>query len=367
MLTAEDGQTSIDEVRRGLEQALSGGPGLAVLPAGPPPWRRALTRAVRPAREVDGAVVVATSGSTGAPVGVVLGADAVTFSAQAVSARLGGRGSWVLALPLTHVAGLMVLARGVVGDGAVVGLDGGWSSALSRLPRGRRYAAIVPTQLRRLLVQQPQVLAELDAVLVGGAGVDDVLREQAEAAGVRLVESYGMTETCGGCVHDGRPLPGVQADVDPGGRVRLAGPMLASAYRRPERDEAVTTDGWFTTSDLGRWRDGRLTVLGRADDVVATGGVSVSLSAVDALLAGHPALADVAAVGVPDEEWGTRVVAVAVPAAGQSPTLESLRRFVAARAEPAYLPRQLVLTDDLARPAPGKVNRARLARLVEGR
>lgn len=366
VLTSGGGQAAIDDVRRGLELALSGGPCMTVLPSGPPTWRDALTRVVRPDRPAEAGVVAATSGSTGTPVGVVLGADALRFCAEAVNARLGGAGGWVLALPLTHVAGLMVLARAVVGDGAVVGTDDGWADALERLPSPPRYTALVPTQLRRLLDEQASMLAALDAVLVGGAGVDETLRERAEEAGVRLVESYGMTETCGGCVHDGLPLPGVRVNLDGTGRIRLAGPMLATAYRRAERDEPVSTDGWFTTSDIGRWHDGRLDVVGRVDDVVTTGGVSVSLSAVDALLAGHPALADAAAVGVPDVEWGTRVVAVAVAAAGESPTLESLRRYVAERAEAAYVPRQLVLTDDLARPAPGKLNRAHLARLVEG-
>jgi O-succinylbenzoic acid--CoA ligase len=367
VLTADDGQAPLDRLRGGVEQALSSGPGLAVLPAGPPAWRETLTRAVQPAREVADGLVVPTSGSTGSPVGVVLSADAVRWSAQSVNDRLGGPGSWLLALPLTHVAGLMVLARAVVADRAVVAVTRGWADAVERLPAGARYTAVVPTQLRRLLQTEPTVLAGLDAVVVGGASLSPSLRERAERAGARVIDSYGMTETCGGCVHDGRPLPGVDVQIGPEGRVLLAGPMLATAYRRPGADEPVAPDGWFATSDVGEWHVDRLRVTGRLDDVVTTGGVSVSLAAVDELLAQYPGFADVAAVGVPDDEWGARVVAVAVPAPGEAPTLESVRGFVAGRAEPAYVPRQLVLVNDLERPAPGKINRARVGRLVEGR
>lgn len=357
----------LQAVRLAVEQALSSGPGLAVLPAAPAAWNATLRRAVHPDRGLDSGLALPTSGSTGSPLGVALSAQAVRWSADAVNARLGGPGSWVLALPPTHVAGLMVLARAVVGDRPVVTTRRGWREALERLPSGPRYTSVVPTQLRRVLDDDPDVLARLDAVVVGGAGLDDAVRRRAEQAGVRLLDSYGMTETCGGCVHDGRPLPGVDVRIGEGGRVMLAGPMLATAYRRDEGDEPVAPDGWFATSDLGEWRDGRLRVVGRVDDVVTTGGVSVSLAAVDALLMQHPDLADAAAVGIADDEWGTRLVAVAVAAPGRTPTPASVRDFVAARAEPGYVPRSVVIVDDLQRPAPGKVNRHRLAHLVEGR
>ena len=367
VLTAAEDASTLDRVRRGMQRALDGGPAITVLPASPPRWRDTLIKAVRPERRVDGGMVVPTSGSTGHPVGVVLGSDAVRWAAEAVNERLGGPGSWVLALPLTHVAGLMVLARAVVGSHPVVAVGEDWSRALDELPGGNpRYTSLVPTQVRRLLEEQPDVLARFDAVLVGGTALGQPLRARAQARGVRLVESYGMTETCGGCLHDGVPLPGVDVRLDGTGRVALAGPMLASAYRRADADEPVATDGWFTTSDIGGWHEGRLQLYGRVDDVVATGGVSVSLSAVDALLAAHPDLADAAAVGLPDAEWGTEVVAVAVPTPGRDPTLASVRSFMAERAEPAYVPRRLVLVDDLARPGPGKVNRHRLATLAEG-
>ena len=365
-LTTRTDRRPLADLRRDVHAALTSGPALAVLPDAPVAWQATLRRAVRPDRPVPGpGLVVPTSGSTGTPVGVVLSAAAATWSARRVNDRLGGPGGWVLALPPTHVAGVMVLARAVVADSPVVAASDGWAAALRQLPPGRRYTALVPTQVRRLLRTQPDVLAAFDAVLVGGAGLDPALRTRAARVGARLVESYGMTETCGGCVHEGRPLPGAAVRVAADGRIALAGPMLASAYRTQADDEPVSVDGWYTTGDLGQWHDGALTVLGRADDVVVSGGVSVSLAQVDALVSEHPELADAAAVGQPDDEWGTRVVVAAVPVPGCTPTLASVRAFVADRAEAAYVPRELVLLDDLGRPAPGKVDRAGLAQRLE--
>ncbi len=359
------GPGSLPQVSEAVAAALSGGPAVGVLPDGPPAWTASVRAALHPQRPVADGLVVPTSGSTGAPVGVLLGAAAVRWSAAAVVARLGGPGAWLLALPPTHVAGLMVLARALVPGGSLHAVTGSFTDAVAAMPPGRRYTALVPTQARRLLDDDPATLAALDAVLVGGARLDDRLRSRAESVGVRLVESYGMTETCGGCVHDGQPLPGVDVRVDDAGAIALAGPMLATGYRRDAGDDPVAADGWFATHDLGEWSDDRLRVMGRDDDVVISGGVSVPLPAVDALLAEHPDLADAVAVGVADAEWGTRVVAVGVARAGCTPTLAGVRAFVAQQAEPAYVPRGLVLVDDLGRPAPGKVDRAAIAARLE--
>jgi len=352
------GSGALPTLTRAVADALAGGPGVGVLPAGPRAWQQSIEAALHPQRRVADGLVVPTSGSTGAPVGVLLSASAVRWSARAVVARLGGPGAWLLALPPTHVAGLMVLARALVCDAPVHEVGGSFTDTVAAMPTGRRYTALVPTQVRRLLDDESDALAAFDAVLVGGAGLDARLLARAQAAGVRLVESYGMTETCGGCVHDGLALPGVHVRVSDVGAIALSGPMLADGYRRGHRDEPLTVDGWFATHDVGEWSEGRLRVLGRDDDVVTSGGVSVPLPAVDALLAEHPDLADAVAVGLADPEWGTRVTAVAVPRPGVTPTLAGLRAFMAERAEPAYVPRDLVLVDDLRRPAPGKVDRA---------
>jgi O-succinylbenzoic acid--CoA ligase len=360
---------SHEQVRRAIADALEGGAPVAVLPAGPPAWQQAIRAALMVERPTQAALVVPTSGSTGRPRGVTLRTGAVTYAASQVVDLLGGPGSWLLALPLTHVAGLMVLARAVVSQTPVVATPASLDPAAVRdcleAMSGRRYTALVPTQLHRLLEEDPGVLRSFDAVLVGGAALPTRLAERAARARVRVVESYGMTETCGGCVYDGVPLPGVRVAASDG-RLAIAGPVLASSYRDPCGDVPVAGDGWFVTHDLGSVVDGRVSVSGRVDDVVTTGGVSVPLGAVDALLAEHPALADAVAVGVDDPEWGTRIVAVAVPRPGARPTLADVRSFVAEHVEPAAVPARLVLVDDLERPAPGKVDRRALAARVAG-
>jgi O-succinylbenzoic acid--CoA ligase len=151
-----------------------------------------------------------------------------------------------------------------------------------------------------------------------------------------------MTETAGGCVYDGRPLDGVQVRVDDGG-VRLAGPMLASGYRLdPEGTAEAFSGGWFATRDAGVLEpDGRLTVTGRLDDVVVTGGVNVAPTAVEAALRLHPDVADAVVFGRPDDEWGQRVVAAVVPAPGRSPELAALRAWVTERLGAPAAPREL--------------------------
>jgi o-succinylbenzoate---CoA ligase len=349
---------------------------LSVLPVGPDAWRATLRVAVRPDRPVPDEVAVAlpTSGSTGGPAGVLLGAAPLRWTATSMTRRLGGAGSWVLALPVTHVAGLMVLVRALVTGSAVVPVDlrpgfrpEAFAAAADRLPPGRAYTSLVPTQLARLLDAGETAVAALrrfDAVLLGGAAASADLLARAAAAGVVVATSYGMTETCGGCVVDGRPLPEVGVALDDSGRIRLAGPMLATARRRGDRD--VPIGPWWDTADAGRWDGDRLVVLGRLDDVVLCGGVSVPLGQVDALLAACPDLRDAVAVGVADPTWGTRIDAIGVPRdPHRPPTLEQVRAFVAARAEPAFVPHRLVLVDRLPRPAPGKIDRPAARRLAE--
>lgn len=360
-----------DTARCAIAAMLDGGPAVAVLPQGPAPWRAAAERAVRPDRPTDAGLVVPTSGSTGDPVGVVLGAEAVRWSAEQTAARLERPAGWVLALPLTHVAGLMVLARAVVSRALVararpdVRLADALHAAADRLTaRGSPTTAtsLVPTQVRRLLAEDPSALRRFDRVLVGGAALDASTRGQADDEGIRVVTSYGMTETCGGVVHDGLPLPGASVSLDAQGVVSVDGPMLATSYREPLRDEPLSRP--FVTHDVGRWVAGRLTVTGRSDDVVLSGGVSVPLPAVDALLSGHPAVADAAAVGLPDDEWGTRIVALVVASGPLDP--DDVRAYVARRAEAAYVPAEVVVVDALPRPSPGKLNRAALAARAQG-
>jgi O-succinylbenzoic acid--CoA ligase len=333
-------------------------------------------------------VVVTTSGSSGTPKGVLLAASALLASASATHDRLGGPGRWLLALPAQHVAGVQVLVRSLVSrtEPAVLDLGGGFTAegfaaAAAAMPPGRRYTALVPTQLVRLLDAADggedaglRELARFDAVLVGGAGTPARVLERAADAGVRAVTTYGASETCGGCVYDGVPLDGVRVrldDLPEGGRVLLGGPTLARGYRGGDPDGAFVVDAegdrWWRTADAGRLDGSRLTVLGRLDEAVLTGGATVLPSAVEAALLSVPGIAQAAVTGVDDPEWGRRVVAAVVPAPGApAPTLDDVRALVAARLGPWAAPRQLLVLDAMPLIGVGKPDRAAVARLAAG-
>lgn len=284
-------------------------------------------------------LVIETSGSTGRPKRVMLSRDAMRASALATVARLGGPGTWELNLPPTYVAGVQVLYRNIVAPGP------------------RRYLSLVPTQLVRRASDAS--LRHYDAVLVGGGPLDPRVRRAAEEFGIRVVQTYGMSETCGGCVYDGVPLDGVAVKISAEGEVLVAGPVLFDGYEgEPDRTAAVLENGWLRTNDLGRLdEDGRLQLLGRVDDVIISGGVKVPPVAVARLLSAHPTVEAVEVVGVPDVEWGERVVAVVVGSA----SLDELRDLVSPR---SWAPRQLVLVDAFPLLDNGKVDRRALRELV---
>jgi O-succinylbenzoic acid--CoA ligase len=231
------------------------------------------------------------------------------------------------------------------------------------------------------------------AVLIGGAALDPGTRERARAAGVRVVTTYGMSETAGGCVYDGVPLDGVTVELDPDGRILLGGPTLASGYLCPDgtlataasgegtgatqtddptptgSDSSLTPEvafdrGRFRTGDLGRWREGRLEVLGRADDVIVTGGEKVAPAAVERVLAAQPGVRAACVTGLPDAEWGQIVVAAV---AWDTPgTAEALRGAVRAALGRAAVPRRVVAVAEIPLRGIGKPDRAAVARLVTG-
>jgi o-succinylbenzoate---CoA ligase len=355
---------SLDAVRA----ALSGTTPLAVLPDGPPAVVEAALRVLRPEEPLEAGadLAVVTSGSTGNGRAVLLPAAALEASAAATHARLGGPGSWLLALPVSAIAGLQVLCRSILSGSppAVLGKGEPLADAVRRMPAGRRYTALVPTQLRRFLDEEPDGLRSLDAVLVGGAATDAGLLARAWREGVPVVTTYGMTETAGGCVYEGEPLDGVRVRVTDG--VELAGPTLALGYRLdPVATEAAFAGGWFRTRDAGALdADGRLTVTGRLDDVVITGGVNVAPAAVEAALREHPDVADAVVFGRPDPTWGQRVVAAVVPAPGATPELPALRDWVADRLGRPAAPRQLHVLRALPLLHTGKPDRRAVAALT---
>jgi O-succinylbenzoic acid--CoA ligase len=297
--------------------------------------------------EPGDALVVATSGTTGEPKGVVLTHDAVAASATATSARLGVRPGdhWLACLPLAHVGGLSVVTRAMVTGTPLTVLPGFDPAAVEQAAlAGATLVSLVATALARI---EP---ARFRTIVLGGA-----------PAPVRLptnvVTTYGLTETGSGVVYDGRPLDGVEVRVDDDGEIHLRGPMLLRAYR--DGRDPKDADGWLATGDLGeRGADGRLIVHGRRGDLVITGGENVWPDAVEAVLAGHPSVAEVVVAGRADGEWGQRVVAFVVPAPSTPlPDLDALRGWVKERL-PAYAaPRELVLVEEIPRTALGKPRR----------
>ena len=352
------------------------GASAAVAPLPIDPVERAATLAMlrpeEPVTESDAGAVVVTSGSTGEPKGVVLSRAAIVASAEATHQRLGGPGDWLLALPTHYVAGFMVLARTLVAGTKVhhVGRDlHGVPDALERTSRPS-YLSVVATQLSRALADPTlaAALARVDTVLLGGGPAPDSLLSRARAGGIRVVTTYGMSETCGGCVYDGRPLDGVTVGIGERETVSLAGPMVFSGYRlRPDLTSAVLDGDRFRTSDRGRWHDGRLEVLGRLDDVVVSGGLNVDLGAVER--AARPwaerRSGTVAVVGVPDREWGTAVIAVTdvLPddrVDDPERQLAELRADLARSLPPHALPKRLVHRNPIPRTEGGKIDRHRL-------
>jgi o-succinylbenzoate---CoA ligase len=340
------------------------------------------------------AVVVGTSGSTGTPKGVELSAAALRYSARASLDRLGARPGerWLCCLPATHVAGLAVLVRSLVSGTEPVLAER--ADAATVAGSGCAHVSLVPTQLQRLLHDvpgsgPPAPLAGFSSVLLGGAAAPAGLLAAAQDAGVPVVTTYGMTETCGGCVYDGIPLNGVRVEVrGESGRIWIGGPVLFSGYRPPggpggyggagsppvrggvrgvvPPDEGVVPpDGvssWFRTGDLGRLdSSGRLTVRGRADDVINTGGHKVVPGEVAAALQTCPGVRDVAVVGQPDPEWGERVIAVVVPGDPEDPpTLELLRLHVRQRLPRYAAPSRVVMLDAVPMLPSGKHDIVRL-------
>ncbi len=321
----------------------------------------------------DTALVVPTSGSTGQPRLALLSPPALTASADATHTALGGPGRWLLALPTTHIAGLQVLVRSlrsgqdpVVVDSANSFTAAAFVQAVSSLDKAEselpHYTALVPTQLQRLLDDGAGVEAlwELDAVLVGGAAVPAALLDRARDAGVTVVRTYGMTETCGGCVYDGVPLPGVDVAITTDGHVRIAGPVLFDGYLDDPNPSVV--DGWFITSDIGRLVDGVLQVDGRADNVIVTGGVNVPAEAVERAMLASAEIEAAIVVGVPDDEWGERVVAMVT--AAEAIELDDVREGLHSVLPAPWIPREVVTLEALPMLASGKPDRAAVRRLA---
>lgn len=255
------------------------------------------------------AVLVSTTGSSGANQEIALSASALLASAKSANKYLGAKfgQTWSLLLPLTHVAAVNVLVRSLELGTIPVNLIG-HSGDFPKVD----YTAIVPTQLYNALngdVRLLKHLQEAQAVLVGGAALNSELADQAATAGINVVTTYGMTETSGGCVYNGEPLEGVEIAITGSGYVKILGPVLASNL-------VLDAQNWFVTSDLGELNNGRLKVIGRGDDVVISGGENISLSEIEGAISQSFASFEFAAFAVSSDKWGQElhVASVNVPA-----------------------------------------------------
>jgi o-succinylbenzoate---CoA ligase len=310
----------------------------------------------------DTALVIATSGSTGQPKGTELSAGALLASARASLRRTGaGPGErWLCCLPTFHIAGIQVLVRSLLAGAAPV-VDGRLEPG-ALAASGCAHVAVVPTQLRRLVDARAD-LSAVRTILLGGAAAPAGLLAAARAAGGRVVTTYGMSETSGGCVYDGMPLDDVSVDIGPGGRIRIAGPVLFSGYRlRPDLTAQARDGRWFVTSDLGTiGPSGKLLIRGRADDVIITGGEKVVAAEVEAALGSCAGVREAVVVGRPDPEWGELVTAVVVPADPSAPPpLVDIRAHVRDRLPTCAAPAALLLVPEIPLLPSGKPDRAAL-------
>jgi O-succinylbenzoic acid--CoA ligase len=262
--------------------------------------------------EAKTAVVVTSTGSTGANMEILLSAGALLASAKAANKFLGANfgETWSLLLPLTHIAAVNVLVRSLEIGTIPVNLIGHFGE----YPKVD-YTAIVPTQLFNALNGDDRLLKHLQsakAVLVGGAALTYELQEQATSAGIKVVTTYGMSETSGGCVYNGVPLEGVQVAISDAGFIKISGPVLANNL-------ALDSQNWFVTSDLGELADGRLVVLGRGDDVIISGGENISLSEIESAISQSFANFEFAAFSVSSDKWGQELHIAAVNATAEFP------------------------------------------------
>ncbi|MGW9111623.1 AMP-binding protein [Microbacterium sp. NPDC055683] len=359
------------DLLRALRAALGAGPAVALGGAEVPDEVPAGT-----------AVVLTTSGSTGVPKSVVLSRHALTSSALATAARIGS-GRWLLPLSGSYIAGVQVLVRGLVQGEEPAVVSGRFSAAAfahaangMHSTRGGvavpRFTSLVPAQLQTLLEAAEhdravqRAIAGFEAILVGGQALPVAVRERAAALGARIVRTYGSTETSGGCVYDGVPLDGVRVEaVD--GELRIAGPTLADGYLDEELTARVfPTDGdgarWYRTGDAGAVDDGFVSVTGRIDNVLVSGGVNVSLDRVERVVRELPGLEEAVVVAAPHERWGETPVVVCEN--GDERSLAAVRTAVEAALGKPARPSRVVVVGALPRLASGKPDRRAIRALV---
>lgn len=315
--------TDVASVYEHLQRALSGE--LALIIDDPRATQLSSTTKAQLTEAPDGtALIIHTSGTTGSPKSVALSAVALRASAEATAKRLGGHGQWVLALPLSFIAGAQVLVRSVVaGTEPVVVAEGpfdaeSFAQAVDQLTHDTKYSALVPVQLARVVdacENNPDIarsIQQLDAILIGGQALDSHLRQRAQKCGLTIIHTYGSSETAGGCVYDGVPLDGVEVEIDPeDNTIAVSGTVLAQGYLGDDRrtaDVFQIRNGkkWYVTEDTGVLDKGILTVGGRRDRTIISGGIKIDLDSLESLVRRKYKDVEAHAVYIPDSEWGSR-------------------------------------------------------------
>lgn len=312
------------------------------------------------------AFIVETSGSTGTPKRIELSVAAALAGAQASAERLGGSGQWLLALPINYVAGLNVLIRSAVAETQPVMMNTSVTFTAEAFVRHttmlrdeKKFTSLVPTQLSRLAIAAEQdqsvlnALRAYDAILVGGQATAPQLLESLRELGANVVETYGSAETFGGVVYDGKPLPGIAVSINSNSRIELSSPTLANEF---------AAIGKLVMSDLGEIVDGKLRVLGRADRVLISGAVKVSLDRVEAVARDVGGVVEVAATAIEDSEWGQRVAIVYV---GSPEVSDEIAQRLADDLGPAAKPLRIMRADRVPKLTNGKHDLQAIKQLFE--
>jgi O-succinylbenzoic acid--CoA ligase len=308
--------------------------------------------------EPEISLVVETSGSTGEPKLVAISTAALIASTNAAHKYLGATpgDSWSLLLPTSHIAGLNVLARATALGSKIIDNRNVASYV------DADFISIVPTQLHRAVTSDPKLLEHLtaaEAVLVGGGGISDALRKSATDKHVKVVTTYGMTEMCGGCVYNQKPLDGVEVKINAEGLVQLRGPMMAQSYLNDLNNwNALTKDGWFQTSDLGELTDGKLKILGRSDDVIKSGGEKISLVDIEERFQKNFPGIEVIAFGMKDAEWGEKLCL--------GVTSDLSLSEVQGKLTGIYTPKEIFIMKQIPRTSLGKVDRKAAIKIAMG-
>ena len=303
-------------------------------------------------------VIISTSGSAGITKRVQLSTTAIATSADLSNFVVGAKSGdiWSLLLPTDHIAGVNVLARAIKLGTEVVSEN-----------QRANFTAIVPTQLHRALTGDTNLLNHLrncKAVLVGGSAISPTMLAAARNQGINAITTYGMTETSGGCVYNNMPLPGVSVAISSTGLLKVKGDVLAQGYENQEALWAENfDDGWFTTSDIGEVRDGQVFITGRADDVIISGGINISLIAIENELVANFPEVNFLALSIPDAEWGAKLCLIADKEIDQVQVSEILHNKLGRES----VPKDFLHSIEIPQLGIGKPDRVKAAELFQGK